>query len=52
MFAKTNMIFRERNTVFSEIIICDPSIYTMDYPDFILCSFMENSIGLKRVKLF
>ena len=31
------------------IITCDPSIYTMDHPDFIVCSFMENSIGLKRV---
>ena len=30
-----------------EIITCDPSIYTMDHPDFIACSFMENSIGLK-----
>ena len=27
-----------------------PSIYTMDHPDFIVCSFMENTIGLKRVK--
>ena len=25
------------------------SIYTMDHPDFIVCSFMENSIGLKLV---
>ena len=32
------------------IITCCPSIYTMDHPDFIVCSFMENSIGLKRVK--
>ena len=28
----------------------DPSIYTMDHTDFIVCSFMENSIGLKSVK--
>ena len=35
---------------FGEIIICDPSIYTMDHPAFIVCSFMENSIGVKRVK--
>ena len=34
-----------------EIITGDPSIYKMDQPDFIICSNMENSIGLKRVKL-
>ena len=32
-----------------EIITCDPLLYTMDNPDFIVCSFMENSIDLKRV---
>ena len=32
-----------------QIITCDPSIYTVDHPDFIVCSFMENSIGLKGV---
>ena len=32
-----------------EIITCDPLIYTIDHPDF-TCSFMENSIGLKRVE--
>ena len=31
------------------ITTCNPSIYTMVHPDFIVCSFMENSIGLKRV---
>ena len=36
--------------IFLKIITCDPSIYTMDHPDFIVCSFMENSIGVKRVK--
>ena len=25
-------------------------IYTMDHPDFIVCNFIEFSIGLKRVK--
>ena len=35
--------------VFLEIITLDPSIYTMDHSDFIVCSFMENSNGLKRV---
>ena len=33
-----------------KIIACDPSIYTKDHPDPIVCSFMENSIGLERVK--
>ena len=32
------------------MITCDPSIYIMDHPDFIVCSFMEISIGLKRVE--
>ena len=32
-----------------KIIIYDPTIYTIDHPDFIVCSFMENSIGLKRI---
>ena len=31
------------------MIICDPSIHTVDHPDFIAYSFMENPIGLKRV---
>ena len=34
-----------------EIITCDASIYTMDHPDFIACSFMEKPIGLKRVNM-
>ena len=33
-----------------EIITYDPSLCRMDHPDCIVCSFMENSIGLKRVK--
>ena len=50
LFTKTKSIFIERNAVFfSEIITCDPS-YTMDHPDFIVCSFMEISIVLKPVK--
>ena len=35
--------------IFLEIIICDPLIYTLDHPDLIVCSFMGNSIGPKRV---
>ena len=34
---------------FSKIITCDPSIYTMDHPAFIVSSFIENSIGLKWI---
>ena len=50
-FAKTKSIFRERNTYFFlENITCDPSRYTMGHSDFIVCSFIENFIGPKRVK--
>ena len=35
---------------FWESITFDPSLYTMHHPDFIVCNFMVNSIGLKRVK--
>ena len=35
-----------------EMITCEPSIYTMDRPDFIVCNCMKNSIGLKRVNSF
>ena len=34
-----------------EIIPWHPSTSTIDHTDFILCSFMENSIGLKRVEM-
>ena len=27
----------------------DPSLYTMDHPDFIACSYVEKAIGLKKV---
>ena len=46
LFAKTKLIF-----IFFEIITCEPSIYRMDQPDIIICSFMENSIGLKRFNI-
>ena len=29
--------------IFLEIIICDPSIYTMDHPDLTVANFMGNS---------
>ena len=31
-----------------KIITYGPSIYRMDHLDFIVCSFIENSIGLKK----
>ena len=34
-----------------ENITSDLPIYTMDHPDFIAYSVMENSIGLKRAKM-
>ena len=51
MFAKTKSTFMKKIQYFFEILsLSDPSIYTMDYPDIIACSFMENSIGPKRIK--
>ena len=49
LFTETKSFIRESNTTFLEIITCDPSLYTMDHPNFIACSFTENSIGLKTV---
>ena len=37
--------------VFGNCKTCDPSVLTMDHPGFIVCSFMENSIGSKSVKI-
>ena len=43
------LLGQERNIIFLEIINCDPSVYTMDHPDFInVCRLMENSIGANR----
>ena len=44
---KIKLIFRERIVLFLEIVTYNPIIYTIDHPDFIVCSFKENSIGLK-----
>ena len=33
-----------------EIRTCDPSIYTMDYPDITVSSFRGKSTGTQRVK--
>ena len=42
LLANIKLKKKKRNTFFF-------NIYTMEHPDFILCSFMENSIGLKKV---
>ena len=48
----THLLFNPRRkcNIFLEIITCDPSVYTMDHPNFIRSNFVENSIGLKKVK--
>ena len=33
---------------FLEVIMCAPSIYRIDHSDFIVCGFMENSIGHEK----
>ena len=33
-----------------EIITFDPSIYTIDHPDFVVSSFFENSISLNETE--
>ena len=38
----------KKHTIFGEVLTSDPSIYPMAHPDFVECSFMENSIGLKK----
>ena len=45
-----NRSFQKEIRFILEVMVCDPSIYTMDHPDFIVHSFMENLTGLKRVK--
>ena len=39
---------RKKYTILGEIITCDPSKHTMDHSDYLVCSFMETSIGPKR----
>ena len=43
---------RKKYNFFFETITCVPSIYIMDFPDFIVWIAMENSICLKRVNVF
>ena len=42
---------RKKYNIILEIITYGPSIYTMDNPDFIVFSLMNNSIGMKIVKV-
>ena len=49
-FLRENRSSEKEIQYYFEIITCDTSIYAMDHPDFIVCGFMENSFGLKRVK--
>ena len=46
---RQNRSKEKKYNIFLEIITCDPSIFTMSHPDFIVCSFKERSIGLKRI---
>ena len=41
---------RKKCNMFWNTITCDPLIYIDDHPELTVCSFMKNSIGLKRVK--
>ena len=45
LFAKTKTIFREKIQFHLEIITCDPWIYTMDHPKFIVSNQKEESIS-------
>ena len=45
-----NRSSEKKQHYFMKIVTCDPSKYKMDHHDFIVCSFMESSIGLKRVR--
>ena len=49
LFDKTKSIYREGGQFYKETLNCNSSIHTMGHPDLIVCSFMENSIGPKRV---
>ena len=43
---------RKKIQYFFDIITYDPCVYAMDHPDFIVCSFMENSICLNQEYVF
>ena len=46
------MDLQKKKYNFLEIIICDPSIYTIDHPDLTISNFMRNFIGTQKVNLF
>ena len=46
------MDLQKKKYNFLEIIICDPSIYTIDHPDLTISNFMRNFIGTQKVYLF
>ena len=41
---------RQKYNILFEIMTCDSTLYTMDHRALIVCSFVENYIGPKRVK--
>ena len=47
---KDKLDLRNKYIIFFEIITYDPSMYRKNHPDFIVYRFMENSIGLIRIK--
>ena len=51
LFFKTKLNFRKIH-FFLNYVTLDPSIHLTGHTDFIVCSFMENSIGPKRFKRY
>ena len=48
LLLKTKTIFEKEIQFYLEIIICDPSNYTMDHPKFIVSNQKKESISAKR----
>ena len=46
---RQNLSSEKEYNIFFEIIICDPSIYTIDHPDLTVSTFIGNSIGTQKV---
>ena len=40
----------KKKSIYLEIITCDPSLYTMNHPKFIVTYQVEESIRIQRVK--
>ena len=51
LFAKGNLYLEKEIQYYLVIITSESFIYTMDHPEFIICRFMEQSNGLKRVNI-